>query len=165
MIPSRVLDVLAPQTDPAGVVFGTLTIGAVLAIEGNNDFTYVEIVESVVVVLFVYWLLHAYSEVLGERIRHGRRWSVPVVVAALVQERGILEGGLLPIATLAAAWGAGATVATATTLGLWTAAVAVVVLELVAGLRARLAPKELVVQTAVGAVMGGILLALRTLIA
>ncbi len=61
-------------------------------------------------------------------------------------------------------WAAGASLTAALTAALWTSAGAIVYFGLVAGLRARLRPRELILQMCAGTAMGLALIALRALL-
>jgi hypothetical protein len=48
--------------NPGAVVYGTVTVGAVLATESAQRETYASTLEGVLVALVLYWLAHSYAE-------------------------------------------------------------------------------------------------------
>jgi hypothetical protein len=67
-----------------------------------------------------------------------------------VHELPILEGGLIPVLALLVGWAAGASVTDGVTAAVWATVATIVGLELVAGVRARLVPKRILLQTGAG---------------
>jgi membrane protein YqaA with SNARE-associated domain len=146
------------------VVYGTITVGVLLAVETAARETYAETVGSVVLALVVYWLAHSYAELTAQRIDEGQRLSRAGVIHSARNEAWILAGGALPLLPILIWWVAGGNLTNAVTAGIWTAAGMIVVYELVAGLRADLTVWELVVQTAVGATLGVIVIAIKVVL-
>jgi hypothetical protein len=153
-----------PHQNPSGVVYGTLLIGAVLATESFRREELGRTLIATALTLLVYWMTHAYAEALGDRLeRH-----VPLTVGGfrrwLVKDWSIVRGGVIPIIALLIAEAFGASLYTGVYIAVWVSAVMVVLLELVSGLRAELEGKELAMQVAAGALMGGTIIALRALL-
>jgi len=61
-------------------------------------------------------------------------------------------------------WAAGAQLSAAVSAAIWTSAVMIVIIELVIGVRAQLSGRDLVLQTAFGAMLGLLVLALRVVL-
>ncbi len=160
----RVLDWLLPGENPAGAVYGTITLGALLAAEDGLHDTYVETVGSVVLALLLYWLAHSYAELLGQRLATGGRLTARALGQALGRDWAIVRGTAAPLLALVVAWAAGADQQTAVTVALWTCVASLVALELLAGLRARARPGELALEMCVGAAMGLAVIALRAIL-
>jgi hypothetical protein len=161
---SRAIDWIEPNHNPAGVVYGTLIIGAVLATESARRETLLETVGATVLALLLYWLAHAYAGTVGDRLDRQIPLTASGIARALGHDRAILRGALVPILVLLLASAVGASLATAVFLAVWTSAGAILVFEVVAGVRAQLRGSELIVQVCAGAVMGLAIIALRTLL-
>jgi hypothetical protein len=158
------LDRLLPGANPAGAVYGTITIGALLAAESSLRDTYPETVGAVAVALLVYWLAHSYAELLGYRLAAHRRLTVGELAWALGRDWAIVRGAGAPLLTLLVAWATGASVDTGVTVGLWTCVASLLAFELLAGLRARAQPAELALELCVGAAMGLGVILLRVIL-
>lgn len=160
----RVLRWLLPGSNPAGVVYGMIALGALLAAESGLHDTYVETVGSALLALSLYWLAHAYAELLGERMGTGERLTAATLGRALAHDWAIMRGATGALLALLICWLVGASQETAVTVALWTTAGSLVVYELAAGLRARSRPAELLLEGCVGAAMGLGVLALRVIL-
>jgi membrane protein YqaA with SNARE-associated domain len=146
------------------VVYGTITVGVLLAVETATQETYAETVGSVVLALVVYWLAHSYAELTAQRIDEGQRLTRAGVIHSARHEAWILAGGALPVLPILIWWVAGGKLTNAVTAGIWTAAGMILVYELIAGLRADLTAREMVVQTAVGATLGVLVIAIKVVL-
>jgi hypothetical protein len=166
---ATVVDSLHLEPEPARSVrvnlgsgiYGLITIGALMAAETARRETYQETVGGVALAAIVYWLAHAYGEFAALRVREGERMTLHNLRAMLWQEVPILVGAALPLLVLIFAWIFGAHLSSGITAALWAVVGALIVIELVAGLRARLSGRELVIQAAVGATLGLSVLVLR----
>ena len=56
------------EQNPAGVVYGTILIGALIAAESGMHDGYPDLIGSSTLALGIYWLAHSYSTVLGRRL-------------------------------------------------------------------------------------------------
>ena len=158
------IDWVEPNENPAGVVYGTLIIGAVLATESARRETLLETVAATVVTLLLYWLAHAYAATLGDRLDRQVPLSPSAVARALVRDRAIIRGAAVPILVLLIVAALGASLSTAVLLAVWASAATILVFEVLAGVRAELRGTELIVQVCAGAVMGLAIIALRTVL-
>ncbi|HEY5319109.1 MAG TPA: hypothetical protein VIJ20_14060 [Solirubrobacteraceae bacterium] len=161
---SRALDWIEPEDNPAGVVYGTVIIGAVLATESVRRETLLETVGGTVVALLLYWLAHSYAETLGNRLERQIPLSAGAIARSLVRDRAMIRGASIPILALLIAAALGASLATAVAVAVWTSAASVVAFEVLAAVRAELRGTELIVQVGAGAVMGLAIIALRTVL-
>jgi hypothetical protein len=152
---------LVPADNAAGVVYGVITVGALMAAESGRHETYLDTLASALVATLLYWLAHAYADLLGRRLATGDRLSAATLSRALVHDWAIVRGAALPLAALVIAWIAGASQQAGVTAALRTAVVTVVLFELVAGVRAKSTLSELVLKGAVGVTMGLAILALK----
>jgi hypothetical protein len=151
------------EDNPAGVVYGTILVGAVIAAEGGLHEGYPELVGSTALVLAVYWLAHAYSTVLGRRLSSREQLTSGALARGLAHDWSIVRGAFVPMLTLLLAWAAGASQGTAGDAAVWATVVSLIVFELLAGVRTGSSAKELVLEGAVGAAMGTAILALKAL--
>jgi hypothetical protein len=160
----RMVGWLVDEDNPAGMVYGTLSIGTILAAESGLRETYPETVGSAVLALALYWLARSYADLLGQRLASGERLSAAGLARFFVHDRAILRGAYPPLLALLIGWAVGAAQTTALNAAVWTAAGSLVAFELLAGLRARARPAELVFEGCVGAAMGLGILALRAIL-
>jgi hypothetical protein len=146
---------------PAGLVYGTIAIGALLTAESAQTETYAKSVVAVVITLLLYWLAYSYAEFTGRRLEKGEPFDVGELGTAAVKELSVLIGASIPLLVLLIFWAAGARLATAVSAAIWTSAGMIVIIELVVGLRAHLTGRQLIMQTGFGALLGLLVLTLR----
>jgi hypothetical protein len=145
-------------------LYGTLTVGALLAAEGAARETYLETVSAVLAAILLYGLTHAYAKYTAARLRAGRPLSWSGLRSAAERELPMLAGAAVPLVVVLLAWAGQVALSTALLAGTLTAGVVVFATEALAGLRARLRGRELAVQLALGAGLGCLLVALRVLL-
>jgi hypothetical protein len=156
---------VAPEDNPTGVIYGTITGGALLVAESTRRETNLEVAAATAVTLSLYWLVHAYSAALGERLEGpGRRWTPRRLGTVAVHELAMLKGAALPLVVLIIAELGGAGPANADTAAVAAAAALLVVLEAIAAVRSGLGTVALVLQIVVSALVGMAVLALKVLI-
>ncbi len=143
------------------MIYGIVAIAALLAAESGFHETYLDTVASAAIAAALYWLAHAYAELLGRRLALRERLTVGALGRALADEAAILRGAMVPLAVLAVGWIVGVEQQTAVTAALWSAIASLLVFELVAGLRAHASARELVLEVCVGAAMGVAIIALK----
>lgn len=145
----------------AGVIYGVIATGVLLAAESSKGESYAKTVAAISVTLLLYWIAHGYARVVAQRLETSGSWAVGDVARALGHELAILRGAVLPLLAVIVAWACGARLRTGIAAGIWTASAALVFFEVVAGIRARLKSGELVLQASVGALVGAAILAVR----
>ncbi len=155
---------LLSERNPAGAVYGAVTVGALLAAESGLRDTYPETVGSLTVAVVLYWLAHSYADLLGLRLAEQRMLTWSELWHVIIQDWSIVRGALAPVAAVLISWSAGAPQSTAVSAGTWTAVASLIAFELIAGLRSQARPRELVLQMTVGTVLGVAILALRALL-
>lgn len=160
---ARVAQRWTGRENPERVVYGVILIGALLAAESGLHDNYPATVASVAIGLSVYWLAHSYAAVLGRRLSEHGRLSLRALVQALAREWAIVRGALIPLLALLVCWAAGASQTTGIAVAIWSAVVALVALELLAGVAAGAGTGELFLEGAIGAVLGLAILALKVL--
>jgi hypothetical protein len=158
------LDWALPVENPAEAVYGTITVGALLAAESGLRDTYPETVGSVTLAMMLYWLARSYAALLGHRLTTGERLTMGGLGRALAHNWAIVRGAGLPLLALLAAWAVGASQEAGVTAALWTCAGSLLAFELLAGLRTRARPAELALEVCVGAAMGFGVIALRVIL-
>jgi hypothetical protein len=152
---------LVPEENPSGTIYGVIVIGALLAAESGRHETYLDTILSAVLAAALYWLAHAYANVLGRRLATQERLRASALLQALGHDWALIRGADIPLVALLIAWAAGATQAAAVTAGLWSAVACLIGFELLAGIRSRATPSELLLEVAVGTAMGMGILALK----
>jgi len=152
---------LVATGNAAGVVYGIIAVGALMAAESGRHESYVDLVASALVATTLYWLAHAYADLLGRRLTTRDRLTAGTLARALAHDWAIVRGAALPLLALVIAWTAGASQEAGVTAALRTAVVAVVLFELIAGVRAKSTAGELVLKGVVGVTMGLAILALK----
>jgi hypothetical protein len=152
---------VAMPANPGAVVYGTITVGALLAAESAERESYVNTVGAVAIALLVYWLAHAYSELTQHRLEHKQPLTLDGLARSLVHGLMIIAGAAIPLAALLICWVAGVRLTSAVAAALWTSAATIVIVEVVAGVRAELSARTLMAQTAVGAFFGLLVIALK----
>lgn len=154
-------EVLEPEENPSGVIYGTIAAGALLAAEATRHESIEEAAGAVALTLALFWLAHGYAHSLGRRLGPARVGSARQVLVSLRHEAAIMRGALLPLVVLLLTRLAGAPTSTAVSAALVSAAVLLFLLELIAGVRSRQGALRTAVQTGVGAVLGLGILALK----
>ncbi len=149
-----------PSNLAAGI-YGTITVGSLLAIESARRQNYPDTIVGVLIALILYWLAHSYAELASRRLKEGEPLTLDGLTSTMAQELSILLGASIPFGALLVAWAVGAPLASAATAAIWTSVSTIVVLEIVAGLRARTTGRERIAQIAFGALLGIGILGLR----
>jgi hypothetical protein len=145
----------------AAAIYGTITVGVVLAVESAQRETYLETLGASLIALALYWLAHAYAESAATRLRDGLPLTPGHVLHALAQELSILAGAVIPLLALLLAWALGASLATGVSIAIWTSAATVVLIELRAAMRAAQTWGARLAQVAMGALFALLIIALR----
>lgn len=141
-----------------------IVIGALLAAESGRHESYVDAVGSTLIALGLYWLAHAYANVLGQRLATHERLTATALGQALMHDWAIVRGAAIPLLALLLAWASGAERETAVNVALWSTVAGLVAFELLAGVRSRTTPRELVLEVGVGIAMGVGIVVLKVLL-
>ncbi len=149
------------KIDFRAAVEGTVIVAALLAAESANQETYAETVIAVALAIILYMLAHTYARFAGERLRDEEPLSFAGLVRAASHEAWIFPGSGIPLLTVLLCWALGASLSTALTAAVWTSAGMIVVYELAGGIRASETGRDLAVETAVGALLGALVIVLR----
>jgi hypothetical protein len=111
--------------------------------------------------LVLYWVAHSYAEFAGHRLTSAGRLTLAGIARAMLHEVSLLAGASVPLIPLLVWWVAGGQLANAVTAAVWTSALTIAMIELIAGLRARLSGRDLLGQVALGALLGLLVIALK----
>jgi hypothetical protein len=160
----RIAAWIVPERNPEGVVYGLISIGALLAAEGGLRETYPETVGSAAIAVMLYWFAHSYSDMLGLRLSEQQRLSWDGLWRTFGRDWAIARGASVPLLALLVAWATGVSQVTGLSAAVWTAVGSLIAFELAAGIRSRAKPAELTFEVLVGATMGLAILALRALL-
>jgi hypothetical protein len=155
---------LGPEENPAGVIYGTITVGAVLAAEGDRAEHVSTAVFTSFMVLLLYWVVHAWSDDTGRRIEKRADLSWDRFAGYLQRDWAIVRGALLPIIAVVIAALLGDSGEQAVYVGTIVSAASLAAIELVTGIRNQLGARQVLVQTLVGAGFGAVLIGLRYLL-
>lgn len=155
---------IMPEANPAGTVYGIITVGALLAAESAIRDSFAETVSAVAVTIVLYGFAHSYSELLGSRLETPSRLNRQSAMRVIAGYISVIKGATLPLVALLIAWAAGSDQETAVSIALWTAVVSLVVLEVGAGIRARSRPLVVLLDASVGSAMGLAIVALKAII-
>jgi hypothetical protein len=144
-----------------GLVYGTITVAALLAAERAQRETYPETVGAVLIAIALLWVAHAYAEYTAQHLKAAEKLSVVAFGRTMVHDLSILLGAAIPLLILLVSWAAGSRLTTAVTGAIWSAAAVLALIELAAALRARLTGRELIAQVSVGLLLGLLVIAIK----
>ncbi len=142
-----------PVENPARVVYGIIAVGSLMAAESGRHESYLDTFVSALVATALYWLAHSYAEVLGRRLATYQRLTARTLSDAAVHEFAVVRGAAVPLLALIVSWAVGASQQSAVTAALWSSVASLFVFELIAGARSRASPREIMLETTVGAVL------------
>lgn len=152
------------RPNAGGIVYGTIVVATLLAAESARSETFGKTVGAVVLAMLTYWLAVSYSHYSGERVEHAEPFEYKAFARAAVNELTLLIGAVPELVAVLIVWALGDSLALAVRVGVLVAAVTIVVVELVTGIRADLRGRALVRQTLIGGVFGLLIIALRLLL-
>ncbi|HEY8081076.1 MAG TPA: hypothetical protein VIE15_03220 [Acidimicrobiales bacterium] len=153
--------VVGRPENASSVIYGIITVGAVLAAEGNRNEPYWRSVGAAILILLLYWVVHAWSVDSGDRLEKRRAFEGPAFLAELRAEFSIMRGAVAPIAAVILAGVAGATDQRAVFIGTIVSAMMLVLFEFSVAVLGRLGARQVVIQTAAGGAFGMALIVLR----
>lgn len=142
-------------------VYGTITVGAILAAESAGSETYIDTVGAVLIAILLVWLAGAYAEFTEDRLELKKGFTLAGFRRAVVHEVGIIAAAAIPLVEVVIFWVSGGALSSAVTAAVWTSAAMVVTIEVLVGLRARLRGRKLAAHTALGAVFGLLIIVLK----
>lgn len=148
----------------AGILYGTIMVGALLAAESARQQNYPDTVGAVAIAIALYWLVHAYTRDTERRVERREPLTFGGLVRTLAQELTIVAGALVPLLALFICWAVGASLPTAVNADVYTCAAIIVLVEVGAAIRAELSGRELVAQISFGAFFGLLVIVLNLLL-
>ncbi len=151
-------------TSLAGLLYGTISVAALLAAESARTETYPKTVGAVGIMMILYWIAHSYSEFAAERMQEHEPFTYAGLLSNAARELTVLIGAAVPFTVLLICWVAGASLTLAVAAASWASAAIVIATEVVIGLRAQLTGREMIRQTVVGAFLGLLIVATRVLL-
>lgn len=135
-------------------MYGTVTVGAVLDAEGIKTETFAETIIGVMLAMVVLWLAHSYAQITGHRVEKGEYLTPRTIARHMAQEAPILAGAVVPLLTVIVWTATGSNLSEALSAGIWADVAMLIAINVVAGFVTELSGIALVVQTAVGVVLG-----------
>jgi hypothetical protein len=139
---------------PGPLVYGTMTVGAVLDAEGVKTETFAETIVGVALAMVLLWLAHSYAQITGHRLEKGEHLTPRLIGQHMAHEAPILAGAVVPLLTVLIWSAAGSNLSDALSAGIWADVAMIVVINLVAAFVSELSGVALLFQTAVGVVLG-----------
>lgn len=160
--PRRVRSILIRH--PGGLVYGVIAIGALLSAESAARETYRDTIEGVVIALFMYWLAHSYADFAERRFHTGEALTVGGLARTMADELSIIAGAGVPLVALVVCWALRERLVTGVDVAVYVSAAMVLIIEVAAGLGAKLSGGELAAQTLVGALLGVLIIVLNVVL-
>jgi hypothetical protein len=151
-------------TNPGGLVYGTILSATLISAEYAKAEKYPGALGSIVLAEIIYWLALSYSEFAGDRVTTGEPFEFKGFWRSARHELAVVLSGIPPFIVIVVCWIVGATLSTALTLGVYTAAGMIVLAELVIGISTEETGRELVVDVIVGVVFGILVVAVKVLL-
>lgn len=150
-----------PSVGTKGIVYGTITVGTVVAIDGSHSTSTTRLVTTTALVLVLYYVAHVYAEILSRRFENPCAVSTSLIIEVMGAESGIVRGASLPIIAMAISTLLGAGTNSVQVVGLVITVLCLVTFEVIAGIKAHFTPTQLLVQAAVGVGFGVGIIAIR----
>ncbi len=88
---------LLPENNAAGTIYGTLTVGVLLAAESSQHASAWRDIAAVMGALLVYWLAHGYAHSLGHRLSNPGDSDGHGVLHELREQWTIMRGASVPL--------------------------------------------------------------------
>jgi hypothetical protein len=151
-------------TNPSGLVYGTILSATLISAETAKAERYPGALGGIVIAEIIYWLALSYSEFAGDRATTGDPFELKGFWRSARHELAVVLSGIPPFLVIVVCWIAGATLTTALTIGVYTAAGMIVLAELVIGISTEQTGRDLVIDTLVGVVFGMLIVAVKVLL-
>jgi hypothetical protein len=151
----------SPTRNTAAAIYGTVVTAALIAGDSIESTDTALIVGTVVIVVPLYWLAHAYAEFLAQGIHED---TAPKVVATLRQELGIIWSAVPLLGIILVLRGAGVGENAAINVALWLAVVELVVVAIVAARHNHLRGLALAAAVVVSALFGVVIVILKAVL-
>jgi hypothetical protein len=150
----RAAELILPSKNASGVIFGVITMGALLAAESGRKETYALTFGSALVVMVVYWVAHAYATIVGRHLSTRETLTARTLFWGFVHDWALVRGAAIPLVVLLIAWVAGASQGTALRAAVYSVVVCLIGFELLQGIVTRARPSRLAYDVGVGLALG-----------
>jgi len=147
----------------AAGIYGAIVTASVMTAAGGSLPT-LALALSVLVTLAVYWLAEEYAEVLGRQATGGHVPTWAHIRAGLASSWPIVSASFAPLVVLVVARLAGASAFAAANIGIGAAVILLTAHGWTAGRAAQLKGWQLTASTAIAAVLGLVMVALKNLV-
>ena len=97
----------------AGLIYGTISVAALLAAESARTETYPKTVTSVGILMILYWIAHSYAEFTEERVEDHEPFTLTGMLLMATRELTVLIGAAVPFTMLLVCWAVGASLSKA----------------------------------------------------
>jgi hypothetical protein len=148
-------------TNPGGLVYGTILSATLISAEYAKAERYAGALGGIVIAEVIYWLALSYSEFAGERAKTGDPFEFKGFWRSAKHELAVVLSGVPPFMVIVVCWIAGATLTTALTIGVYTAAGMIVLAEVVIGISTEQTGRALIIDTLVGTLFGIVVVAVK----
>ncbi len=148
-------------SNPSGLIYGTILSATLISAEAAKAERYPGALGGIVLAEIIYWLALSYSEFAGDRVETGEPFEFKGFVRSARHELAVVLSGIPPFVVILVCWIVGASLTTALTIGVYTAAGMVVFAELVIGISTEQTGRELIVDTLVGILFGIMIVAIK----
>lgn len=142
----RFLGLSDPDAHPAGLIYGLVVLGSVLAAESVHSSGGVRDITAALTVLLVYWLAHTYADLMGRRFEQERPLAWSDVTEVARHEWAIMRGAIVPVVAMLVAVVLGVSSWRVDEVGMITDVAMLALFAVVGGLRANLSRLALVFQ-------------------
>ena len=85
-------------------VYGSILVASLVGAMFEQDASAQVMTLSLVSSIVIFWIAHAWSEVIGERLAHGHRFDRARIWSIAVEEWPLVESGVLPALVIGLAW-------------------------------------------------------------
>ena len=161
----RFLGLVDPDAHPAGLVYGLVVLGSVLAAESVHSSGPLRDILGAVTVLFVYWLAHTYADLMGKRYQQTEplTWGDARQVAR--HEWAIMRGAIVPVVAMLVAMLFGLSAWRVDEVGMGVDVAMLMLFAVVGGIRANLSKPALVLQACLALAFGVFIALVRAVLA
>jgi hypothetical protein len=93
-----------PEYQYSAAVYGSILVAALVGAMFEAHVSARSMTLSLLGSVVIFWIAHAWSEVLGERVVAGRMFERARIKTITIEEWPLVEAGMLPAVLLALAW-------------------------------------------------------------
>ena len=159
------LGLVDPDSHPAGLVYGLVVLGSVLAAESVHSSGPLRDILAAVTVLVVYWLAHTYADLMGRRFMRMTPLTWQDVWEVARHEAAILRGAAVPVVAMVVAMVFGLSAWRVDEVGIIAVVGMLMLFAVVGGIRANLSKPALVLQAGLALAFGIFIALIRGVLA